>query len=174
MGLNAEQVEAALVDSRYNEGHGNVQALTDMLNAAMLAAQHLKGEQECAESEPLVDGRRYCSKCGYYFQGPDLPTDRRHCPNDGTKLEPWRPIAAKREQEPAPALWRRIAKEMRHEHDIGDGHFSTEEVELVEGFVAASQPPQESVVESRKNPGFRWQQPAASQPPQESGVARRE
>jgi hypothetical protein len=32
-------------------------------------------------------------------------------------------------------LWQRIVKEMRSEHDKGDGHFSTEEVEMVEAFV---------------------------------------
>src|SRR5271156_4786530 len=32
--------------------------------------------------------------------------------------------------------WKRIVSEMRHEHDTGDGHFSTEEVLAVEEFVA--------------------------------------
>jgi hypothetical protein len=32
-------------------------------------------------------------------------------------------------------LWKRIAAEMRREHDRGDGHFTTSEVELVEKFV---------------------------------------
>jgi len=36
-------------------------------------------------------------------------------------------------------LWKRIAQEMRSEHDRGDGHFSTEEVELVEQFVAKAE-----------------------------------
>jgi hypothetical protein len=34
-------------------------------------------------------------------------------------------------------LWKRIAFEMRDEHDRADGHFSTEEVDLVEEFVAS-------------------------------------
>lgn len=32
-------------------------------------------------------------------------------------------------------LWKRIAWGMRDEHDRGDGHFTTEEVELVEAHV---------------------------------------
>lgn len=36
-------------------------------------------------------------------------------------------------------LLRKIAKEMRKEHDSGDGHFSTEEVEFIESMVKGVQ-----------------------------------
>lgn len=36
-------------------------------------------------------------------------------------------------------LLRSIAKEARHEHDKGDGHFSTEEIELLERIALAAQ-----------------------------------
>jgi hypothetical protein len=47
-------------------------------------------------------------------------------------------------------LWQSIATEMRREHDSGDGHFSTEEVELVEKFVKSAVERQRTGAEIRK------------------------
>lgn len=43
-------------------------------------------------------------------------------------------------RKPTLDMWKRIVQEMRHEHDTGDGHFSTEEVEAVEYFVHSLEP----------------------------------